>query len=359
MKTYKISEIAGKYKTQGRTTLLNETLIMQWSASGIEFNAECGGDVLISFNTMRLENTSESGGAYFSVLIDGIMQYADIRIPADNSEDNWRFNSTGYPFHIKSTGKSSFIIAQNLAFGKHKFEIYNQTEAKWASYGICEIALSGEITAPPQDKKIYIEFVGDSVTAGLGNIVKKSKNSPAEIPMFQDALRAWPYLTAKKLNADWSVVAVSGIPACEGLGYFGGVSMLTVYPKKLLNGSSEYKSLKCPDVAVIGLGTNDVATYKVKGKSIDYLKTGFYKTAELIRRKNPNTKIIWIYGMITSDANEIIIRTIEEKGGADNDFYSLALPKNTDGGNGHPGLDAQEIYANAVADYILECIKRK
>ena len=45
MTVYNITDLSGKYKTQGRTTLKDDLLLLDWSASGIEFTAECSGEV--------------------------------------------------------------------------------------------------------------------------------------------------------------------------------------------------------------------------------------------------------------------------------------------------------------------------
>lgn len=354
-KTYKISEIVGKYRTQGRTIIKNESLIMEWSASGIEFNAECSGDVSITVDANRLRD-SENGGAYFSVLVDGVMQYGDKRIPQDNDVEHWKKNTTEYPFYINKKGKSTFVIAKNLEFGNHTFEIYNQTEAMHASFGISSITLDGAITDLPEDKELYIEFVGDSITAGLGNIAKGS--SSAQVPLYQDATRGWAYLTAKTLNADWSIIAVSGIPACDGIGYYSA-SMRAVYPKTryISDKTLEWDSTRKPDVVILGLGTNDIWTYKNKGKDLDYLQNGFEEILELIRTKNPNSKIVWIYGMMTSNADAVIKQAIQNKGGEKKGFYSLELPKDTSGGQGHPGLAIQKTYSEKVSSYISKVLK--
>ena len=40
-KTYAITELEGKYKVQGRSTVINNLLMTDYSASGIEFSAAC------------------------------------------------------------------------------------------------------------------------------------------------------------------------------------------------------------------------------------------------------------------------------------------------------------------------------
>lgn len=39
MKTYSIADLAGKYKTQGRGSVENGVIMLNWSAASFEFNA--------------------------------------------------------------------------------------------------------------------------------------------------------------------------------------------------------------------------------------------------------------------------------------------------------------------------------
>ncbi|MBR7132009.1 MAG: hypothetical protein IKD04_00595 [Clostridia bacterium] len=349
---FKISDIEGKYKTQGRTELVDDTLFMDWSASGIEFSANCSGDVSIKVNTTRIRITSgDTGGIYFTVVIDGVVQYSELRIPKDNNATRWTSNSTKYPFVIRNKGITEFVIAKDLSPGVHKFEIYNQTEANDGAFGIQSISLNGEILTKKGNNELLIEFVGDSITAGYGNISVGGKGRP----LYQDATRGWPYLTAKKLNADWSVIAQSGITASNGVGWSAGaVSMQTVYPKLRYysNNITNYDFKRTADIVVLGLGTNDLWTYQNSGKSLDYLKGEFQEMIKLVRKHNPNAKIIWIYGMMINTADGLIKGAVKELGGSKNGIYTLSLPRNVAGGEGHPDLSAQQSYADSLSSFI-------
>lgn len=72
----------------------------------------------------------------------------------------------------------------------------------------------------------------------------------------------------------------------------------------------------------------------------------------MLRTNNPDAKIVWLYGMLTSDANDIITAAVDEMGGADEGYYSLKLDYDGSGCTGHPGLAAQTTYANAITNFI-------
>jgi len=356
---YSTTQFLNKVKTQGRTAVVDNTLMLDWSASGIEFNADCSGDVLITVNTSRIKGGTK-GGLYFTVIVDGVVQYENKRVPEDNNGSSWTSNSTGYPFHITKTGESIFTIARNLSKGKHNFKIYNQTEAHHGTFGIKSISLNGKFTAPPKNNDLYIEFVGDSIIAGLGNISKGGQNQ--EDPLYQDATRGWAYLTANKLKADWSVVARSGITAGNGFGWSGAasVSMQKVYPKERYYSDEilPYAFERQPDVIVLGLGTNDMWTYSNYGATINDVKIGFKDILDLIRNHNPQSKIVWVYGMMTNSANDLVKQAVSDLGGSEKEYYTLELPTNTYGGQGHPDINAQTVYAEKVSKYINQLLNR-
>lgn len=351
--TYKIADLKGKYKTQGRTVLQNGTLFMEWSASGIEFNAKCSGSVIVEMETLRTW-TGDTNGAYFTVIVDGAVQSENKRIPTENHHDSWKNNSTNYPFHITNKGKASFVIAKDLKDGVHNFKIFNQSEAVNASYGIHSITLNGEFVDPPQESNLFIEFIGDSITAGYGNI---AHGGGGEVALYKDATRGWPYLTANKLGADWSVVATSGIAAGNGYGWSDekSVSMQTVYPKLRYysDKQTDYNFERQPDVVVLGLGTNDMWTYKNAGKTENDVKNEFKAMLNLVMEKNPNSKIIWIYGMMLNSADSLIKNTVEELGGIGKGLYTLQLPLCS---TGHPGEEFQPDYAAKLSLFISKIV---
>ncbi len=355
-----ITGLEGKYKTQGRTPIVGDTLMLDWTASGIEWEANCSGDVKVTLNATRMGHTDvdADGGLYFTVYVDGVMQAADLRMP-ETVDSIWTSNSTDYPFHITALGDTTFTIATGLSEGKHTFAIYNQTEANMGAFGVKSIDLTGEFLDAPADNELYVEFVGDSITAGHGVL----NNFDVNAPLYEDATRGWPYLTAKALGADWSVLAVSGITAIDGIGWggAGSVSMQDVYPYEIYYSDKttthDFANSREPDVIVLGLGTNDCWTWNGTGGvtlTDDQKVTGFKTMLTHLRDRNPNAKIVWVYGMMSSAADSYIIQAVSEMGGVGNGYYTLGLEKNTAGGRGHPNLAVQTTYAADVSSFITK-----
>ena len=365
---YTAAELAksGKIKIQGRYALSGSdgSLLLENSASGIEFIADCSGDVSVTLKSTRMSYASggaAKGGIYFTVLVDGVPQHFDERIPTDSSANNWTSNSTNYPYVLTAKDEvKTFTLAEGLEPGEHRFEIYCQSQAKYGAYAVQSVTLDGEIKAAPAENDLYIEFVGDSITAGHGNIANGGTSD--ENTLYTDATRGWAYLTAKNLGADWSVIAQSGIAATDGINWAKNPnasvkdwpSIGDVYPKLRFysDQNTDYDFERQPDVIVVGLGTNDV-WLESDGAYKDYnIKEGFKDTLAMLREYNPNAAIIWIYGMMTDGANDRILAAVNKMGGKEAGLYTLRLPQNRSGGSGHPGLAVQETYAETVSGYI-------
>ena len=319
-------------KTQGRTTLKDGALWLDFSASGIEFSANCEGKVALNLNVKSLKQTDSYGGLYFTVIVDGVKK--------DRAQ-----------CHITSTGNVELVLAENLTPGNHTFEVYRQTEHRGAEVGISSIALNGSFNEKPEDNRLYIEFIGDSISTGFGALGTTS-DSDGGSPKWQDATAAYPFLTAKALGADFSDVCYSGIGAKYG---WQDPNMLNFYPYQRwqYDRNTQYNfNARQPDVIVIALGTNDIAMETEKGVTLEQRLAGYQELLDMVREKNPNSKIVWIYGMMKDDDNARIPAIIEENGGAAAGLYSLELGTNTAGAGWHPSAAGQQKFADDLVAFL-------
>ncbi len=332
-KTYTIPEMSGKYKTQGRTTVLDGVLMTDYTATGMEFIANCSGDVSVTFNAISFKSTSELGGCYYTIIVDGVKKARDF-------------------CHISETGDVTVKIAEGLAEGNHTFEIYRQSEIELAKIGIKSVTLTGELLAAPENNDMYIEFVGASQWGGYGNLATNDTAS-SDVPSayYQDGTQALTYLTARNLDADWSIVSVQGIGASWG---WQPTSMDTVYKYLRYNKDQTtlYDFARQPDYVVIGLGTNDYSRMAHYEKTTDDLVDSFVSFMSLVREKNPGAKIIWVCNMMTSNVNTYVEDAVEEFGGANANAYSFAVTMNTDGGKDHPSVAGHKVMADELTAFI-------
>ena len=115
--------------------------------------------------------------------------------------------------------------------------------------------MSEKFYCAPAKSDLKIEFVGDSITAGYGVLGNKGD---AWSVTNSDCTGSYAYLTAQKLDADYSVVAWSGI--CTKAYMWANINMDNLYKRVSNSNTAQYAFDFSPDVVVLNLGTNE-ATY--------------------------------------------------------------------------------------------------
>ena len=323
-----IESILGNIKTQGRTAMINGTLMLDFALSGMEFELDCSGDVYATFNARKLASTSSTGGIYFTIVVDGVKQARDF-------------------CRITTGGETKFLLAKDLPAGKHTFGIYRQSEHQYGEIGVSSLTFDGTILDKPADKDLYIEFIGDSISNGFGILGNSSQGDGSAL--WSDATQAYNFLTAQALNADFSNPSWSGLGCKYG---YSSITMQDVYPAQRYNfdKNTPYDFAKEPDIVVLALGTNDNS----KGPDAASIRAGLKEMLTLVRQKNPNAPIVWIHGMMTSGVSSMIEEIVAEFGGEEAGYYACKLTQNTSGGGWHPNLKGQQKFADELVAFIKE-----
>ncbi|QQZ64444.1 SGNH/GDSL hydrolase family protein [Paenibacillus sonchi] len=186
------------------------------------------------------------------------------------------------------------------------------SEAAMSTVGIQEIAVDAADGIKPTPPKVHtIEFIGDSITCGYG--VDDEHELHSFSTATEDVTKAYAYLTAEQLEADYSMVSYSG---------YGIITGYTENDEKLLThllpdyyekvGKSEGKFDDCllpqdvpwdfskftPDIIVINLGTNDDSyTQEDKSKQTEYAEK-YVEFLKMVRRNNSRSLILCTLGIM-------------------------------------------------------------
>ena len=223
----------------GRTVETQNGVYFNWSGSGFEF--EFKGTA--AFATLYGgEIPAENDRAYIGVYVDG-MPYLSARFPLNKNGE--------------------YVLAENLPFGVHRIKVIKDTEMWYGRVALSDIRVDGELLLPPQKKKMNIEFIGDSITCGYGNIC--SVASPDFVTREESFAETYAAKAAFMLDADVSTVAASGNGFFHDYGCSTNnlIPELYMYQDKLLEQSlgRELKTRDFPadecSIAVIKLGQND------------------------------------------------------------------------------------------------------
>jgi lysophospholipase L1-like esterase len=145
--------------------------------------------------------------------------------------------------------------------GNHTVSVYKATEASIGTIVIKDI--QGNITKAPQVVKKKIEFIGDSITCGMGNDDKEIPCGQGEWYDQHNAYYSYASITARALNADYVLNSVSGIGMYRNWNdeHDKEVIMPQAYGNLYLNSgvdnTKKYTPAFVADVTCIALGTND------------------------------------------------------------------------------------------------------
>lgn len=220
-------------------------------------------------------------------------------------------------------------------------QILKVSESANSVAGIRSIITDGEGSiSPASAKKMKIEFIGDSITCGYG--VDDLNQNHHFATSTEDNTKTYAYKAAQSLNADYSMVSISGWGVISG--YTSGAKnpnsvLPKVYDKigftygNTFNGKQpaniqwDFKKF-VPDVVVINLGTNDHSYTKNNKARVEEFEKGYISFLKMIRGKNPNSKILCVLGSMGADLFPAIENAVKEYKTTENDslVYTLKLP---------------------------------
>ena len=305
---FKMGEIKDSIKLLGERSGYNkdDELIAEWSGSGFEMRvniAEGGSDLRLGFRC--------NYAARWKVYVDG-EQYGE------------RFST--------ATGNRKQIVATGIPAGEHTIAVVKDTQPATSrnNYNsILSVGFNGDFLEAPADKDLYLEFIGDGYFVGFGALGSGSSSTASQILEETSFTASLPYLTAKALDADYSIVAHSQI----GLATKAGAYKLPAlydnrYAYRELD--TRYKPDRKPDAIVIHAGMDDTLTTLPMGDFIVECQ----KFIENVRGyyKDQTIPVVWVYNTMyhTVRAGEIEA-LMKYMGGADAHVYALQLAYGANG----------------------------
>ena len=250
---------------------------------------------------------------------------------------------------------------------EYKIKIILLSEAANGAIGIKSLkinACSNEqntIIKPTEKKQMTIEYVGDSITCTYG-IESKSAGDPFQ-SLTENFSLSYAFLSAQRLNADYSGVCYSGSGIIADAAGNAGNLMPKFYTKVSSHGSfgEEWDFEKNKnDIVVINLGTNDFNYVRADpGKREDIFIQEYANFLGLVREKNPEAIIICTIGLMGCEYMLPLI----EKGISlfgDKKIKSFLIPaQNPEDGIGaqyHPNYISHQKASVVVANKIKEII---
>ena len=317
----KISDGAAGIKVLGERRLASSGgIMMDYTCSGVEFNADCR--KRIGFKIKVTDSCS------FKVYVDG-------KLYKNGSED----------YFIIEGAEDQVVtgtIVIKVSEGVHNIRLVKVSHYRLALACLTRIVLYGEILPErPKAKERYIEFIGDSLMCGWG-IAGNHDGTCLSV----DGTLAWPYLATQQLEADYSIFAMSGQGA-----YYGEPSIQDCYLKTSYQRSKKKYSFKrVPDIVIIDVGTNDY-TYKT---GEDAFRQAYLNIITMVREKyGQDVKILMTYN-IKNDEYGSVLRDIAQQQNIT--IHKFARSKN-EATRYHPSVEESVSYAYEIVELASEMLE--
>lgn len=160
---------------------------------------------------------------------------------------------------IPNVNGSSISTPTGLVNGNHTVELRKRSEGFYGSISIGNVTTDG-VLGPDRIPARKIEFIGDSITVGYGmDGIYPCSNTA----VLEDNPKTYAALAANSLEADYDVIAWSGIGLIRNTAYGSSPGdpvmpdRWTQYGANDPENSYTFPKSEIPDAVVIALGTND------------------------------------------------------------------------------------------------------
>jgi len=261
---------------------------------------------------------------------------------------------------LRTNSDSLYTIAEGLKNSVHSLLITKRTEALngIASFEGFILNAGDSLYPVVHQKKWKIEFIGDSFVAGLGS-EGKTPDCLFSRETDNNYIAFGPVL-ARRLNADYSVIAISGIGVVRN----DGDSTLTserplpyYYERTCLNEELKWNFQKWqPDLVVLRLGNND---YWEKPYPItNVFQRAYINFLKKVRKFYPKASILVLCEPVREDPHCDYIKSVVAELGDTKIWYDeldVTLDRLKDYGcQDHPNESGHKKIADSLEPIILK-----
>lgn len=216
------------------------------------------------------------------------------------------------------------------------------------------------------DKPYKIEFIGDSITCGYGiddRNVLSDFSTEAE-----NGIKSYAYLTARSLDADYSIFSYSGYGIISGWTSTGEQNTESILPPFYLSTGFSYSRTgdRMPadipwnfenfkaNAVVVNLGTNDISFCHDDKERCKMFEDEYVRFAETIRRCYPDAWIICSAGMMDDSINKYIENAVKRLSDEKVRFFRFTKQNGLlgFGSKWHPSEHTQKYAAEELSDFI-------
>jgi hypothetical protein len=328
--TFELLKFKDKIRPLGRYQILSDGIGCDHCATGIELCFEGVGEITLSLYTTVEKEHCDS--AYFTVYLDGERMQKRLEAPA---------------------GEHTVTVVELCERGKHILKLVKQCESNYNLCTLRSISLDGDLLSPPPQRDKYIEYIGDSLSCGMGNLGKSGVENP-QTSLWEDVTQGYTYRSAEMLSADCSIISESGI-GLAGSWFDPLFDFYSAWSYKR-DKDVKYDFARIPDLVVINLVTNDY--YLNCDLKICSVEEVIEKTKELIlfvrKAYGKDIPIVWVGRFMYLGERYInaVDTAIAELSGEDAALYRLDVPTSRGGAHGHPDIAGHTVASDMLVEFI-------
>lgn len=264
----------------------------------------------------------------------------------------------GARFSVASGATQTVVIGDSLSAADHTVEVYRDTEGMYG-HSVFLGFVDGTVKGSPPSSGRLLEIVGDSISAGYGNLgheVHPPWDNTCSFTLdTQSAYDSYAGKLGRSLNAEVSVLARSGWGMYRDLGGLTSGVLSSVYDNAVgTDGTWKWSFARKPNAVLIDLGTNDSGKGD-PGKPYEDAYVAFLKT---VRGHYPDAWIFLTIGPMTGDPLLTTMRTHLKNvvtAAADAKVKTIDIPvqdTSTTGCDYHPDVAEDQKMADALAPTI-------
>jgi lysophospholipase L1-like esterase len=194
-------------------------------------------------------------------------------------------------------GRSRYALAARLTPGRHRVELYRQTEGRHGDSRLISLTVSeGSLLPPPTAAARQLEVIGDSISAGYGVL---GRSAHARFTYATEShWHTYAAVAARAVAAELSTIALSGhglLRNHDGL----GEPMPAYYRRAIPSDPGAcWDPEPHPDAIVVALGTNDYILGD-PGQPFVHAYAAFLAT---VRALHPDAWLLLATGPMLDDA---------------------------------------------------------
>ena len=341
-RTYFPNEL--EVRVSGRSVERDNRLYLCHSASYVEFELE--GKYLAA------ELASEGGGedfqAWMAVYINGM------EVP--------------FKKFALEAGTKEYLLWENDTEEKVLVRLVKTSENQYAYASICKFILDEDAkVTKTKAKEKHIQFIGDSITCGFGN---EGNAGDGFLTQTENPLKAYGALTAKKLDAEFTLISWSGIgiissyvdPDVEVPNTGVLVPMLYPYTDYGLFARMGWEqenydfSEDAYDMIVINLGTNDSSYTRDHADRKQAFQEAYTEFLRYLQTCHPGTPIVCCAGAMNRLLMTEICEATKNASMPKSPIYyyefTAGQPEDGEGAVGHPSMVRHENMAEELSAWI-------